>query len=710
MDNLCTQIKRFIEPESVAMIGVSSRTGFGSFNGMECMIARGYKGRIYAVNPRGEEILGVKAYTSVTGIPEPVDLAVISTPREAVPGIVRECVSKGIKAVTIITQGFADADDRGKNMQAEIYETVKGTGTRIVGPNTFGIVNSFANFYTPFVNFTNRPAANGIICQSGTFLVGGLDFSAGVGIGIDIGNTADLNFSDILTYFEQEDRVKVVNIHMEGLKEGICFMEAARRVSHLKPVLCLKTGRSEEGARAASSHSGSLAGEDAVYDAAFRQAGIIRVNDVGEMNFLNKTFMTYPYIPGKRVAIMTISGGAGIATVDACSQYGLQVAEFSKETVEELAKVYPQWMEVGNPADIWSAGMSKGYHQITRLALEKFMNDPQIDAVICINPATNSPDEDPHDVTGILMNTARIHRDKPLVAWMFGPHRSEYAQKLEEEGTIVVYPSPDLAARSLSALYNYHHLIKNSPAAVEADLPGDYSSKIKALLSEASEKGEILGSQALEIIHLCGIPTVSTRTAADRVEAERAALEIGLPVVMKLNSPDISHKSDIGGVKVGLKTVEEVAGAFDQIMKNAVEKAPGARLEGVLIQKYCSTGTEVIIGAKRDCQFGPIVVYGLGGIYTEVFRDVAFRVAPVDIREAKSMIEQTKSYMILNGARGQKPSDITALAGAIARLSRLVVNFPEIVDLDINPLMAGPEGVVALDSRIALAAKSVTDD
>ncbi len=702
MDDLVAQVKRFVDPRSVAVIGVSSRTGFGSFNGMECMISRGYKGRIYAVNPRGGEILGVKVYPTVADIPEPVDLAVISTPREAVPGIVRDCVAKGIKAVTIITQGFADADDKGKKMQAEIYETVRGTGTRIVGPNTFGIVNSFANFYTPFVKFTNRPAANGIVCQSGTFLVGGLDFLAGVGIGIDIGNAADLNFSDILTYFEKEDRVRVVNIHMEGLKDGSGFVEAARRVSRLKPVLCLKTGRSEEGARAASSHSGSLAGEDAVYDAAFRQAGIIRVNDVQEMNYLNKTFLTYPFIPGKRVAIITISGGAGIAAVDACSQNGLELAEFTTDTAEDLAKVYPQWMEVGNPADIWAAGMSKGYHQITRLALEKFMNDPEIDAVIVINPATNTPDEDPHDVTEILLNAARTYRNKPLAVWMFGPHRSDYAHKLEAEETIVVYPSPDLAARSLSALYSYHHRIKNHTAAAEADLHGYDSVRIKNILSEAGGKGEILGAGALEIIRLCGIPTAITKMAADREEAEKAALEIGFPVVMKLNSPDVSHKSDIGGVMVGLNTVEEVARAFDRIMKNALEKAPGARLEGVFLQKHCSDGTEVIIGAKRDSQFGPVVVYGLGGIYAEVFRDVAFRIAPVDIREAKSMIAQTMSCKILNGARGREPADITDLAGAIVRLSRLVVNFPEIAELDINPLLAGPEGVVALDSRIAL--------
>ncbi|MFZ5649934.1 MAG: acetate--CoA ligase family protein [Bacillota bacterium] len=704
MKDLFEQIKLFVDPQSVAMIGVSSRTGPGSFNGMEYMIERGYKGRIYPVNPRGGEILGIKAYTTVTGIPEVVDLAVISTPRAAVPGIVRECVAKGIKAVTIITQGFADADEEGKKLQAEIDKAVRGTGTRVVGPNTLGIVNAFANFYTSFVNFTNRPAANGVICQSGVFLAGGLDFSAGVGIGIDIGNTSDINFADVLAYFEREDRVRVVNLHMEGINDGRRFLEAASRVSRLKPVLCLKTGRSEEGARAASSHSGSMAGEDAVYDAAFRQAGVIRVNDAGEMNHLNKTFMTYPFIPGKRVAIVTISGGAGIAMVDACSQYGLDLAEFSGETLEALAGVYPQWMEVGNPADIWPAGMSRGYLEVTSLALEKIMSDPQVDAVICITPAYKHPDEDPLEITGLYKEIAGLYRDKPLAAWIFGPHRDEYAQRLEQDGNIVVYPSPDGAARGLSALYSYHHRIKNAPAVTEAHLPGFEASKIKGLLIEAGKKGEeILGAEALEIIRSCGIPTVRSVAAGSRADAEKAALEIGLPVVMKLNSPDVSHKSDVGGVRVGLKTVEEVSGAFGQIMKSAAEKAPGARLEGVLLQECLANGAEVIIGARRDHQFGPVVVYGLGGIYTEIFRDVSFRVAPVDTGEAMDMIAGTKSYRMLLGARGQAPADMGALAEAIARLSLLVNNFPGIAELDINPLLAGPGGVVALDSRITLS-------
>lgn len=703
MDDLYTQVKRFVEPSSIAMIGVSSRTGPGSYNAMENILACGYKGRIYAVNPRGGEILGVKVYPSITEVPEVVDLAIISTPRQAVPGIVRECVSKGVKAVAIITQGFADADDEGKRMQAEIDEAVRGTGTRIVGPNTLGMVNSFIDFYTSFVVFTNRNAANGVICQSGIFLAGALDFTNGIGIGVDIGNTSDLDFSDVLEYFYREDRVRVVNIHLEGLQDGRRFMETARRVSRLKPVLCFKTGRSEAGARAASSHSGSLAGEDYVYDTALRQAGIIRVDNVAEMNDFNRTFLTYPTIRGKKVAIVTISGGAGIALVDACSRYGLEVARFSGETLDELARVYPTWMEVGNPADIWPAGMSKGYLPITKLALEKIMADPGVDAVFCITPAYRDPAQDTLDVSAIFKEAARLHPEKPLALWVFGPHRREYAQKVEDEGTLVAYASPERAARALAALYSYHHEIKYAPRETVPELPGFDASRITGILRESKGRGgEILGPEALELIRACGIPVVETRPAFNREQAVEAAAEIGLPVVMKLNSPDVSHKSDIGGVIVGLKTPEEVSDAYDKIMARALENAPGARLEGVLLQKYHADGTEVILGAKRDNQFGPVLVYGLGGIYTEVFRDVSFRVAPISQEEARTMIAETKSYKILQGARGRASADIEALAGALLRLSRLATDFPEILELDINPLLAGPQGVVALDARITL--------
>lgn len=702
MTDLFNQVRRFLEPRSVAMVGASTRTGPESFNALESLLARGYRGRIYAVNPKGGEILGVKVYPRVADLPEVVDLAVIATPREAVPALVKECVEKGIRAVTIITQGFADADAAGKKMQEEIAALIRGTATRVAGPNTLGMANAFAGFYTAFIGFTNRPAANGVICQSGIFLAGAMDFTAGVGLGIDLGNMVDLDFADVLEYFALEDRVKVINLHIEGLKDGRRFMEAARRVSRAKPVLCLKTARSAAGARAAGSHSGSLAGADHVLNAAFRQAGVIRVDNVGEMNDLNKTFLTYPPPAGRRVAVITITGGGGIATVDACARYGLELARFSPATEQALAAVYPSWLEVGNPADIWPAGMSRGYRPITSLALQKIMNDPQVDAVICITSAYLPPADDPLDISGLFKEAARSRPDKPLAIWVFGPHRRACGEKVEEEGTIVVYPSPERAVRALDALYDYHHRIKKAsrPQAPRSASAGH--DRAAAIIRRAGKEGVLLGQDALDLIGTCGIRTVASRPAASQEEALERAAEMGFPLVMKLNSLDVAHKSDVGGVKINLQTPAEVAAAYAEIMRSAAARAPGARITGVLLQPFRTGGCEVILGARRDPQFGPVLVYGLGGIYTELFRDVSFRVAPVSQEEALAMIAETKSYQSLRGMRGQAPADLNALAAAVAGLSWLVTSFPEIAELDINPLLVGPDGVLALDARVIL--------
>lgn len=708
MDDLYTQIKRFFEPESVAVIGVSTRTGPGSFNMMEAVLERGFKGRIYGVNPKGGEILGVKVYPTIIDVPEVVDLAVVATPRTAVPGIVGECAAKGVKAVIIVTQGFADADSEGKRLQEEIAEAARGTGTRIVGPNTLGVANAFNDFYTAFTLYTNKQVPTGVICQSGIFLAAALDFTAGVGFGIDIGNASDVNFADVLEYFEREDRVKVINMHMEGLNESGRFMEAARRISRKKPLFCLKTGRSEKGALAAGSHSGSLAGEDHVYGAAFRQCGIIRAGDVNELHDLNKTFLTYPGIRGRKVAVITITGGGGIAAVDACERYGMEVAVFSGETLKDFRGVYPSWMEAGNPADIWPAAMSRGYRQITAMAMEKVFSDPGVDAVVCITPAYLPPAEDQFDIARVLKEAAKAHRDKPMAVWVFGAYRRELAAILEEDGAIAAYSSPERAVRSLAALHRYHHEVMCAPPARAEELADiDHARAgelIRLALEGTAPQGRltILGENAFALLEAYGIPAAPLRRAANRREALAMAGEVGYPLVMKLDSPDVSHKSEVGGVKTGLTTAEAVGRAYDEIMESAGRKAPGARVYGVILQEQLSGGTETILGANRDPQFGPVLVYGLGGIYTELFRDVSFRVAPVDREEALKMVMETKSYHLLKGLRGGDPADIQALTTAIVRLSRLIAGHPEIDELDINPLLAGPGGVVALDARIVL--------
>ncbi|HHW43507.1 MAG TPA: acetate--CoA ligase family protein [Desulfotomaculum sp.] len=697
-------LRNFLYPRSIALIGVSTRTGPETFNILEQVLAGGYRGRIYPVNPRGGILLNLPVYPSVGEIPETPDLAVISTPRTAVPAVVRECVDKGIKSIIIITQGFADADETGHRMQEEILAAIEGKGARIVGPNTIGVVNLYENLNTSFIGFLRRQADTAMICQSGIFLLGAADFTAGIGLGVDIGNACDVDFSESLDYLGQDSRIRVINLHMEGLKEGRRFMEVARRVSAAKPILCLKTGRSEAGARAASSHSGSLAGEDHVFSAAFRQCGVIRVQNVEEMYDFNKTFLTYQSMPGRRVAVVTISGGAGICAVDACSAAGLEVARFSEKTVSKLAAVFPDWMEVGNPADIWPAGMTRGYQDTLELSLDTILEDPGVDAVLVISPAYLDPGEDPKlDISIPVNRVAARHPEKPLTLWIFGGYRRELAARLEKENRVVVYPSPERAMASLAALYHYLYEVKNhhwtSPP-VFADMD---RKRIGNILDRGGKTGGgTINEEALQILQACGIPVLPARVARNAGEAMEAAESLGYPVVMKIVSPQITHKSDVGGVRLNLGHARAVEETFSEMVETVSSLAPHAAIEGVLIQPYRPGGVEVLLGGKRDPSFGPVLVYGLGGIYTELFRDVSFAVAPVSREEALAMIRGTKSYRLLQGFRGQSPADMETLVDCLLRLGQLVVEFPQIREMDINPLLVGPEGAVAVDARITI--------
>jgi len=696
-------ITPFVEPQSVALIGVSTRTGPGTFNILEELLTYGYKGKIFPVNPKGGSILNITAYTSVAKLPETPDVAVVSTPRTAVPQIVRDCVSKEIKGIIIITQGFTDADDdEGQMLHQEILESIKGTQTRIIGPNTLGVMNNFNRFNTSFIPIDSDCRNLGVICQSGIFMAGSGDFSGGIGIGIDIGNTSDLDSSDILEYMGEDNRIEVINLHLEGLSNGRRFLDVMRKVTASKPVLVLKTGTSEVGARAAGSHSGSLAGEDHVYNAAFQQTGAIRVTDVDQMSDLTETFLTYKSMPGKNIAIVTISGGAGIIAIDAVSNNNLQVAKFSTSTNKSLTEIFPAWMKPGNPTDIWPSGMSKGYHKILKQSMETILSDPGVDAVLLISPAYIRPENDPLNIINLIDQIAEKHPEKPTASWIFGPHRKTYASKLKQKGNIVVYPTANRAMHSLKCLHDY--LNPSYPTQKNAIVElGDMQKDLVAGIIESNLMSQTttLNEQALDIMHAYGIPVIKSGIATSPEQAVEKAQKLGYPIVMKVISHQITHKSDIGAVKLNIKTEEEVHKAWNEITET-VSTISGARMLGVLIQQYCTGGTEIILGAKRDPQFGPVLIYGLGGIYTELLKDVSFRIAPITPEEARSMIKETRSYKILTGLRGNTAANIDMIVYSLVRLGQLMSAHPEIVEMDINPLLVDSNGAVALDGRIML--------
>lgn len=449
-------MKKFLEPESVAVFGVSRRTGEGAFNILENLLSYGYRGRVYPVNPNASEILGIKVYHSLGEVPEKCELAVVSLPRGIVPQVVGECASSGIESVVIVTQGFADADDEeGKRLQRELDGLIRKNNVRILGPNTFGTGNAFTNFSSAFVRMDMKRIPVGVICQTGVFMVG-FPFLKLIGKGIDLGNGCDLDFADGLEYFEQDSDTKVVALHIEGTRDGARFLKAAKRITRKKPVVALKTGKSEQAALAAQSHTGSLVGKDEVWDAALKQSGIIRVSSVEELADVVKAFYTLPPMKGRRLGVSTYTGGLGIMCIDACNKSGLEIAGLSLTTTEQLSMLFPSWQNVNNPADIWPAIMvakKASLSEVQETAVETLLNDPEIDAVLCILGAF-FPDSGT-SLNRMIKRATESHPDKPLVFHIYGAFADEIKTELEETGKTLVFPSLDRATATLGQLVRY---------------------------------------------------------------------------------------------------------------------------------------------------------------------------------------------------------------------------------------------------------------
>jgi len=449
------QVKQFLEPQSVAIVGASRRTGEGAYNVLENLLGYGYQGRIYPVNPNANEILGVKTYSKVGELPEKVDLAIISLPRSLVPGMVEECIEEGISAITIVTQGFRDADDdEGKQLQEQVDRLVEGSGVRVLGPNTFGTANVHINFSSSFIKTTMAKLPVGLICQTGAFFVGFGDLKL-LGKGIDVGDACDVDVADALAYFERDEETKVIALHIEGVRDGRRFLKAVSRVAGKKPVVALKTGRSKSAARAVQSHTGSLAGRDEVWDTALRASGVIRATDIEDFCDAIMAFCMLPRMGGRRVGIATYTGGFGIMGVDACERCGLEMAELSPTTIGELSALSPPWLAVGNPVDIWPGNMISGHplSQMEEAAVKSLLADQQVDAVLCIFAAYKPTLH--LELCQIVEEAAESYPDKPVVFYVYGPFYEEVKKGLEATGRTLVFSSFDRAAGTLGHVASY---------------------------------------------------------------------------------------------------------------------------------------------------------------------------------------------------------------------------------------------------------------
>ncbi|MBW2095030.1 MAG: CoA-binding protein [Deltaproteobacteria bacterium] len=456
-------MNHFMEPRSVAIIGISRRSGPGSYNLMENMLHYGFKGKIFPVNLEAREILGFQAYPSIGEVGQQVDLAIITLPRELVVQQVKECVASGVKAVIVVGQGFADADDRGKALQHEMVSIAKKNGMRILGPNTLGVVNNFHHFTTSFMPLHKEKAPIGMICQSGLFFVGARNFTEKIGKGIDIGNACDIGFADCLAYLGEDPDIEIITVHMEGLEHPKEFLSLASRVAREKPIIVFKTGQSAAGARAAASHSGSMAGHYDIYRVALKQAGLLFLENDGRMRDAVRTLLSQPLLQGKRIAVITITGAGGIVASDALERNGLELARLSGETIGTLARLSPEWMPLGNPLDIWPAVMNHEMQEVYGQALEAVLADPGVDGVLCISVALDMEKFGFLDVSECLNRAASKEQQKPVVAWLYGPGKEEIGAKLEERKRISAYGTIEAAAWSLSILRERQQFLEKTP-------------------------------------------------------------------------------------------------------------------------------------------------------------------------------------------------------------------------------------------------------
>jgi len=693
-------MQNFLEPGSVAFIGASRKTGTGAYNGVEMMLRYGYKGRIYPINPQAGEICGLRAFSSVADLPEPVDLAIISVGRDHVVPAFSECIRCGIKSVVIISQGFSDADEKGSALQAEIVRMARGKGVRVLGPNTMGMLNNFKKFWTGFIDIPapeEFPPVT-VVAQTGLVQVAYPNLAyQSWGKAIDIGNACDVDFVDALEYLGDDPETKVIVFHMEGVLRGKEFLEVASRVSFEKPVVVLKTGRSKAGAEAALSHTGSLVGEDEVNDAAFDRAGIIRVKSTVEMRDAIKALLRFGEMGGTRLGVITATGAGGIMATDACEDYGLTLGRVPEGLPALLTKGMPDWIHVGNPVDIWPIGMiGHNYPQVLHATLVELLKSPEFDGVMGIVPNFNSPLHADMSVVDAVREARRqAGNDKPVALWVYGESASA-ERELESIDGVACFESIEQAVRGLSFCSRYHRIRQRKIPRQRSFSYGDAA--VEALLRGGRAKKTLLGKDALGLLSEFGIPTVLGRTAGDRQGVEEAAESIGYPVVLKLYGDAFLHKSEWGGVVTGIRNKKELWEAMKRITERV--RSRDSRVEvGFEVQKQVS-GKELLLGLKRDPGFGLVLVCGFGGIYTEVFRDIARRLVPVDRREAEEMLRSLKCYPLLTGVRGERGVDIEGLLDVLERLSFLATRVPGIAELDINPLMADAAGCVAVDARV----------
>jgi len=695
-------LESFFSPKSVAIVGASRQKSKVGYEILASIMGAGYKGKIYPVNPQANTIEGLKCYPDLESIQQVPELVIIIVPAKIVPAIMQQCAKIGTRAVIVITAGFKEVGKEGRELEEQIIQTARQAGIRVIGPNCLGVIVPANKLNASFGG--DLPAAGSIayLSQSGALLAAILDIANANGIGfsklISIGNKADIDELDVIKALGADADTKVIAGYLESFSDGNAFVREAERISHDKPILLMKSGGTEAGAKAASSHTGSLAGSETAYESAFERAGIIRCDSIKQQFDYAQAFANQPLPAGSRVAVITNAGGPGIMAADAIERKGLTFAKINDQTMSKLASELPPAANLYNPIDVLGDALAERYE----FALSVILDDPDVDIVLVL--LTPQAMTEAAATAEVIVNISRQKPLKPILACFLGAKKVAEGVRILREGKIPLYDATDNAVAAIKVMANYVRW-RSRPKRVVKLFPVNRR-KVEGIIERHQRQkiNDIGETESKEILEAYGFLTPKGSIATSAEQAANIAEQLGFPVVLKIWSPDILHKSDVGGVRIGLENEQEVKDAFDLMMYRIPKKRPEANILGVLVQEMCKSGKEVILGMNRDPHFGPLMMFGMGGIMVEVLKDVSFYLAPLTAEEAKQMLINTKTYQILKGVRGEEGVDIGAIAEGLQRLSQLVTEFPQIQEMDINPYVIGPEGTtpIAVDARMSL--------
>ncbi len=704
-------LDKIFKPKSIAVVGANDEKGTVGYTLISNIVKLWQGGKVYPVNIQKNEILGLKVYRSVSELPEVVDLAVIATPAKTVPDIAEQCGKAGITGIIVISAGFKEIGIEGKALEEKLVQVIKAYNLRVIGPNCLGIIRPSVNLNATFSEKMPKPGSIAFISQSGALGTAILDWAIHEDVGfsnfVSVGSMIDVAFGDLIDYFGSDSETKSILMYVEGITSARKFMSAARHFARTKPIIVVKAGKFGESAKAASSHTGALAGEGAVYDAAFKRVGIVCVEETGDLFNCAEALGKQPNPKGPNLAIITNAGGPGVMSTDALMARGGKLAKLSQGTLDALNKVLPHYWSKGNPIDILGDAKADRY----RAAIAACLSDENVDGLLVIY--TPQGMEDPAKIAEIIMEEwTNSNPRKTVLTSFMGYEEVEEANRLLSKYNIPTYSTPEQAIATYMYMYQYKRnleLVYETPAELPVDSAPPKRPLTVILRNATKENREILTEkEAKDFLQHYGIPVVKTLVAVTADEAAALAAQVGYPVVLKILSPQIIHKTEAGGVVLDIGSEPELRKAFDQIMQRAKEYNPKAEIHGVTVQSMVkSQGYEVILGAKTDPLFGPVILFGMGGVGVELLRDVSFGLPPLNQTLARRMIEETKVYQLLKGYRNMPAANLRLLEEVMVRFSQMLVDFPQLKEVDINPFIVGEKEAFALDARIAIHREQV---